>query len=83
MGVLSTKGKVNRPVGFSPAVIHEKYFIWKRDGRTGQSSNKGKTMSFQLVLILVCLSMCVCTCIRDDIPVLKFTEWIFFFLLIQ
>lgn len=35
-------------------------------------------MSFQLVLILVCLSMCVCTCMRDGVPVLNFTEWIFF-----
>lgn len=56
-------------------VRHEKYFpIWKRESRTGQSSNKGKTMSFQLVFILVCL----CVCLRDGVS-LNYTQWIFFF----
>ena len=56
-------------------VRHEKYLpIWKRDSRTGQSSKKGKTMSFQLVFILVCLSVCL----RDGVS-LNYTQWIFFF----
>lgn len=51
---------------FSPQLHMKKYFpIWKRDGRTGRSSNKGKTMNFQLVLILVCLPVYVCVHTRE------------------
>lgn len=54
------------PTVLSPTITHENYFpVCKRDGRTGQSSNKGKTTDFQLVLILVCLPVYVCAHMQE------------------